>query len=157
MNPQAGWPAALAVFAGGLVCGAYVGKVPPALPAQREALGLGLVESGFIATTFNLIGLAGGMFFGLLCDRLGHKRVGLAGLGLMALAGAGGALASDFFALLLTRLSRRRGLHALHGRRLGADGGDDARRPRAAEGDGFVERVHADRRERRAARRAAAP
>ncbi|MCX7962085.1 MAG: MFS transporter [Burkholderiales bacterium] len=103
MSPQAGWPAALAVFAGGLVCGAYVGKVPPALPAQREALGLSLVESGFIATTFNLIGLAGGMFFGLLCDRLGHKRVGLAGLGLMALAGAGGALASDFFALLLTR------------------------------------------------------
>ena len=44
------WPAVWAVFAGGLVAGAYICKVPPALPTLRAELGLTLVESGFIAT-----------------------------------------------------------------------------------------------------------
>jgi MFS family permease len=97
------WPAVWAVFAGGLVCGAYIGKVPPALPAQREELGLTLVESGFIATTFNVIGLLVGMFVGVLCDRFGHKRLGLAGLAVMCLAGLLGAAAWDFHSLLASR------------------------------------------------------
>jgi MFS family permease len=98
------WPAVWAVFAGGLVCGAYVGKVPPALPLQREELGLTLVESGFIATTFNVIGLLVGMFVGVLCDRFGHKRLGLAGIAVMSLAGLLGAAAWDFPSLLVSRL-----------------------------------------------------
>src|SRR3989337_1701986 len=97
------WPAVWAVFAGGLVCGAYVGKVPPALPLQREELGLTLVESGFIATTLNVIGLLVGMFVGVLCDRFGHKRLGLAGLAVMCLAGLLGAAAWDFPSLLASR------------------------------------------------------
>jgi MFS family permease len=91
------------VFAAGLACGAYIGKVPPALPAQRAELGLTLVESGFIATTFNVIGLAVGMFVGVLCDRFGHKRLGLAGLAVMSLAGLLGAAAWDFPSLLASR------------------------------------------------------
>ncbi|MEX0638533.1 MAG: MFS transporter, partial [Burkholderiales bacterium] len=97
------WPAVWAVFAGGLVCGAFIGKVPPALPAQREELGLTLVESGFIATTFNVIGLLVGMFVGVLCDRFGHKRLGLAGIAVMSLAGLLGAAAWDFPSLLASR------------------------------------------------------
>ncbi len=97
------WPAVWAVFAGGLVCGAYIGKVPPALPLQREELDLTLVESGFIATTFNIIGLLVGMFIGVLCDRFGHKRLGLAGLAVMGLAGLLGAAAWDFSSLLASR------------------------------------------------------
>jgi len=97
------WPAVWAVFAGGLVCGAYIGKVPPALPLQREELGLSLVESGFIATTFNVIGLLVGMFVGVLCDRFGHKRLGLAGIAVMSLAGLLGAAAWDFPSLLASR------------------------------------------------------
>jgi MFS family permease len=97
------WPAVWAVFAAGLVCGAYIGKVPPSLPTQRAELGLTLVESGFIATTFNLIGLAVGMFVGVLCDRFGHKRLGLAGLAVMCAAGLFGATAWDYSSLLLSR------------------------------------------------------
>jgi len=97
------WPAVWAVFAGGLVCGAYVGKVPPALPLQREELGLSLVESGFIATTFNVIGMLVGMFVGVLCDRFGHRRLGLAGLAVICLAGLLGAAAWDFPSLLASR------------------------------------------------------
>ena len=97
------WPAVWVVFAGGLVCGAYVGKVPPALPFQREELGLTLVESGFIATIFNVIGMLVGMFVGVLCDRFGHKRLGLGGLAVMCLAGFLGAAAWDFPSLLASR------------------------------------------------------
>jgi MFS family permease len=97
------WSAVWAVFAGGLVCGAYVGKVPPALPLQREELGLTLVQSGFIATTFNVIGMLVGMFVGVLCDRFGHKRLGLAGIAVMCLAGLLGASAWDFPSLLASR------------------------------------------------------
>jgi len=97
------WSAVWAVFAGGLVCGAYIGKVPPALPLQREELGLTLVQSGFIATTFNVIGMLVGMFVGVLCDRFGHKRLGLAGIAVMCLAGLLGAAAWDFPSLLASR------------------------------------------------------
>jgi len=97
------WPAVWAVFAGGLVCGAYVGKVPPALPLQRDELGLTLVESGFIATTFNIVGILAGMFVGVLCDRFGHKRLGLGGLAVMALAGLLGAAAWSYPSLLASR------------------------------------------------------
>jgi len=97
------WPAVWAVFAGGLVCGAYIGKVPPALPAQRLELGLTLVESGFIATTFNVIGMFVGMFVGVLCDRYGHKRLGLSGLAILCVAGLGGAFAWNFPSLLAAR------------------------------------------------------
>lgn len=103
MSSGTRWPAVWAVFAGGLICGAYIGKVPPALPAQRLELGLTLVESGFIATTFNVIGLLVGMFVGVLCDRFGHKRLGLAGLAVMCLSGLLGAAAWDFPSLLASR------------------------------------------------------
>ena len=97
------WTAAWAVYAGGLVCGAYIGKVPPALTLQREELGLTLVEAGFIATTFNAIGMLVGMFVGILCDRFGHKRLGLAGVAIMCLAGLLGAGAWSFQSLLASR------------------------------------------------------
>ncbi len=103
MSAGTRWPAVWAVFAGGLICGAYIGKVPPALPAQRVELDLTLVESGFIATTFNVIGLLVGMFVGVLCDRFGHKRLGLAGLAIMSFAGLLGATAWDFPSLLTSR------------------------------------------------------
>ncbi len=103
MSAATRWSAVWAVFAGGLICGAYIGKVPPALPAQRAELGLTLVESGFIATTFNVIGLLVGMFIGVLCDRYGHRRLGLAGLAVMCLAGLLGAAAWNFPSLLVSR------------------------------------------------------
>ena len=91
------------MFAGGLACGAFMGKVPPALPQMRMELGLSLVESGFIATMINLLGATVGMLMGMLCDRFGHKRLGLAGLAIMAAGGFLGAAAQGYPALLLSR------------------------------------------------------
>ena len=78
-------------------------KVAPALPEMRAELGLTLVESGLIATTFNIMGGVVGMVAGVVCDRFGHKRIALAGLLVMALGGLLGALAGGFAALLFSR------------------------------------------------------
>jgi predicted MFS family arabinose efflux permease len=101
--PSSNWPAVWAIFAGGLVAGAYMTKVAPALPGLRGELGLTLVESGLIATTFNLMGMLVGMLAGVLCDRFGHKRLALAGLLILSLGGALGAAAWGFTTLLLAR------------------------------------------------------
>jgi MFS family permease len=91
------------VFAGGLVAGAYMTKVPPALPQLRAELGLSLVESTFIVTTFNVLGMLVGVLAGMLSDRFGRKRLALAGLVLMAVGGAIGALVQGFTPLLVSR------------------------------------------------------
>jgi MFS transporter, DHA1 family, inner membrane transport protein len=97
------WPAIWATFAGGLVAGAYMTKVAPALPGLRDELGLTLVESGFIATTFNLMGMLVGMLAGVICDRFGHKRLALCGIIILAAGGALGAFAWGFGSLLFGR------------------------------------------------------
>lgn len=101
--PQSNWPAVWAIFSGGLVAGAYMTKVAPAIPGLRDELGLTLVESGLIATTFNLMGMLVGMLAGVLCDRFGHKRLALAGLVILCAAGALGAVTAGFATLLFSR------------------------------------------------------
>ncbi len=97
------WAAIWAVFAGGLIAGACIGKVPPALPALRADFGLTLVEAGYIATMLNLMGGVAGMFAGAFSDRFGHKRIALGGLALMSAGGLAGALAPAYALLLLSR------------------------------------------------------
>lgn len=97
------WTAVWAVFAGGLVAGACIGKVPPALPALRADFGLTLIETGYIATLLNVMGGVVGMFAGVFSDRFGHKRIALGGLALMAAGGVVGALAPGYALLLVSR------------------------------------------------------
>ena len=87
------WPAVWVIFAGGLAAGAYMTKVPPALPTMRADLGLTLVESGLIQTMLYVIGASVGVFFGVFGERIGVKRAALAGLGVMVAGGLLGALA----------------------------------------------------------------
>ncbi len=91
------------VFAAGLGAGAYVCKVPPALPLLRADLGLTLVQSGFIATTFYVMGGLVGVFVGALVDRYGQKRLALLGLALMSVGGVAGVFCRNFPELLATR------------------------------------------------------
>lgn len=78
-------------------------KVPPALPQLRAELGLTLVESSFIVTTFNVLGMLIGMVAGTLGDRFGRKHFALFGLALIGLGGIFGAAVSSFTALLVSR------------------------------------------------------
>jgi DHA1 family inner membrane transport protein len=97
------WPAVWAVYAGGLIAGAYIGKVPPALPVLRTELGLTLVQSGFVATMFNVVGGLAGMLAGVLADRFGPKRLALLGLAILSGGGFLGAAARGFVPLLVGR------------------------------------------------------
>ncbi|MSQ54725.1 MAG: MFS transporter [Betaproteobacteria bacterium] len=97
------WPAVWAVFFAGLAAAGCIGKVPPLLPTLRGDLGLTLVQSGFIATMLNVMGMTVGLFAGMLADRFGHKRFVLAGLALLALGGCAGAAALSYPMLLASR------------------------------------------------------
>lgn len=92
------------VFAVGVTCALHVGKLPVAIPVLREALGLSLVQAGFLLSLVQLAGMTLGLVVGLTADRLGPRRVMLAGLVLLALGSALGAVAPGTGVLLLSRV-----------------------------------------------------
>jgi len=71
---------ALLVVLGGIAAALHVGKLPPALPALREALGVSLVQGGFLLSLVQLAGMSLGLAVGLAADSLGLKRTMVAGL-----------------------------------------------------------------------------
>jgi MFS family permease len=92
------------VLAVGVTCALHVGKLPVAIPVLREALGLTLVQAGFLLSLVQLAGMILGLVVGLAADRLGPRRVMLSGLVMLALGSALGALSPDVNTLLATRV-----------------------------------------------------
>lgn len=97
-------PLAALVVAVGVTCALHVGKLPVAIPVLRESLGLSLVQAGFLLSLVQLAGMTLGLAVGLMADRLGPRRVMLAGLLLLATGSALGALAPNVHVLLATRV-----------------------------------------------------
>jgi MFS family permease len=97
------WPVVLLVVGAGVVAAFQIGKAPAALPVLRADLGLSLVAAGWVISMFNVIGIALGMLIGAFADRLGHRRVVLTGLVLVAAASLAGAAAQGAFTLLASR------------------------------------------------------
>ena len=97
------WVSVWVVFAAGLAAGAHICKVPPALPLLRADLGLTLVQSGFIATMFYVMGSVVGVFVGAVVDRYGQKRFALIGLACMCAGGLYGVFVQDYAGLLFSR------------------------------------------------------
>lgn len=87
------WPAVLAAMAAGIVSGAAISKISPALPLLQTEFGLSLVATGWLVSTFNTIALASAILFGLICDRVGALRVCLGGLACMIAGGVLGVFA----------------------------------------------------------------
>ncbi len=94
---------ALIVIAGGVCAALHVGKLAPAIPALRDALGLSLVQAGFLLSLVQAAGMTLGVAFGALADGLGGRRSMLLGLAVLALASAGGGAATGVGALLALR------------------------------------------------------
>ncbi|MDO9436167.1 CynX/NimT family MFS transporter [Hydrogenophaga sp.] len=92
------------VVAVGVVCALHIGKLPVAIPVLTDSLGLTLVQAGFLLSLVQLAGMTLGLFVGLMADNLGPRRVMVAGLVLMALGSALGALAGNVALLLATRV-----------------------------------------------------
>ncbi len=95
--------AAWFVFAAGVCAALHVGKLPPAIGALRAALGISLVEAGFLLSLVQAAGMAAGIAFGLLADAIGLRRSMQVGLALLAAASALGAAADSVAALLALR------------------------------------------------------
>ena len=104
------WLVVSVMIASGVAASLHVGKVPPALPALREELDLGLVAAGWVASIFNLIGATIGIASGLAADRIGARRVLAAGLVLLTAGSVWGAAVDSGAALLATRVLSGLGL-----------------------------------------------
>lgn len=102
--PVSDWPRIGLLLLCGVFAATQVGKLPPAIPALREAFGTSLVQLGWISSVFNLTAAALGVAAGLLADRAGRRRT--LGFGLIAL-GAGslmGAVGGGVVTLLTSRI-----------------------------------------------------
>lgn len=113
--PAAGtrWLVVAVAIASGVAAALHIGKVPPALPALREELGLGLVAAGWVASIFNLIGATLGIAGGLAADRIGARRALAAGLVCLVAGSVMGAAAGSSGALLGARVLSGVGLVAV--------------------------------------------
>ncbi len=93
----------LIVILSGVTAALYVGKLPPALPVLRDALGITLLQAGFLLSLVQLAGMTLGLAVGLTADSLGLRRSMLAGLAILTVAGALGGWARDASDLLWLR------------------------------------------------------
>lgn len=100
---RAGIPPAFIVIIAGMVAALHIGKIPPAIPVLRDALGVSLVEAGFLLSMVQMAGMLGGVFIGLAADGFGLRRSMLLGQLTLALASLAGAWATQPAELLVLR------------------------------------------------------
>lgn len=103
MNRPGSRHAAALVLAVGVTCALHIGKLPVAIPVLRDAMGVTLVQAGFLLSLVQLAGMLLGVFVGLAADRLGPRRVMLVGLCLLGLGSGWGAASTGVNALLASR------------------------------------------------------
>ena len=89
------WALALIALATGIIAAINVGKAPIALPYIRADLQISLTQAGWFASTFNMMAMTTGIFFGLLVRQIGALRACLFGHGLIVLGAALGALSGN--------------------------------------------------------------
>jgi len=94
---------ALLVVLGGVSAALHVGKLPPALPVLQQALGVSLLQAGFLLSLVQLAGMSLGLAVGLAADGLGLKRTMVAGLAILSAASLLGGWAADPYSLMLLR------------------------------------------------------
>lgn len=94
---------ALVVILGGVSAALHVGKLSPALPVLHEALGVTLLQAGFLLSLVQLAGMTLGLVVGLAVDGLGLRRSMVAGLLVLFAASLLGGWAQDAGTLLLLR------------------------------------------------------
>ena len=95
--------AAMIVIVAGVVAALQVGKLPPALPALAESLGMTLMQSGFLLSLVQLAGMSLALAVGLSADGLGLRRSMLMGLLVLGVASAMGSFALSVPELMFWR------------------------------------------------------
>ena len=94
---------AFVVILSGIVGALHIGKMPTAIPILREALGVTLVEAGFLLSMVQMAGMLVGVLIGLATDSLGLRRSVISGQLILASASLGGLWAQQPADLLLLR------------------------------------------------------
>ncbi len=94
---------AYVVIAAGVAAALHVGKLSPALPVLEHALGVTLLQAGFLLSLVQLAGMLLGLAVGLAADGLGLRRSMLGGLLLLSMASFLGGWATTVPALLVLR------------------------------------------------------
>ena len=112
-RPSTHWPAVLAAMAAGIVSGAAISKMSPALPLLQSEFGLSLIATGWLVSTFNAIALGSAILFGLICDRAGALRLCLCGLACMIAGGVLGVLVPSAAWLIFSRVIEGAGYVAI--------------------------------------------
>ena len=95
--------AAYCVIFSGVVAALQIGKLPPALPELSQALGLSLMQAGFLLSLVQLAGMSLALAVGLSADGFGLKRSILAGLVILGVASAMGATSDNATSLMVWR------------------------------------------------------
>lgn len=103
MQQPTSWPVVWVVYGAGIVAATHLGKLPPALPEIRLAVGAGLVTGGWIASMISCTGFALGLFAGGVADRFGQRRVLLFGLAALTVGSLIGAAAHSADVMLASR------------------------------------------------------
>jgi MFS family permease len=102
--PSTDWRLVALLVAAGMVAAAHVGKVPPALPSLRAETGATLGQAGWLLSIVNLMTAVGGMTIALSADRIGHRRLILAGTAITAATSLLGSFVNMVELLLVLRL-----------------------------------------------------
>lgn len=97
--------AAAWVLAAGVAAALHVGKLAPALALLRAELGLSLPAAGVLLSAVQAAGMVAALALGALADGVGARRSLIAGLVLLAISSAGGALAPSAPVLLALRVA----------------------------------------------------
>lgn len=102
--PRSRWGIILLAVAGGVVIAFQMGKVPATVPTLQRDLGLSLVDAGLVISLIYGFAAIFGLAAGAVAERLGIRRVAVAGLGCAALGSLGGGFADGLWPLLASRL-----------------------------------------------------
>lgn len=94
---------ALVVILAGVSVALHVGKLPPAVPVLQQAMGISLLQAGFLLSMVQLAGMALGLAVGLAADGWGLRRSMLTGLLVLSAASALGGWARGAIDLLMLR------------------------------------------------------
>jgi MFS family permease len=95
--------AAAVVILAGVSAALHVAKLPPAIAALQQSLGISLLQAGFLLSLVQTAGMTTGVAFGVLADGLGPKRSMLVGLMLLGAASVLGALSTAVPVLMALR------------------------------------------------------
>ncbi len=98
--PSASW---WIIFAG-ISAAMHVGKLAPAIQVFSNSFGVSLIESGFLLSTVQLVGMAFGLLVGLNVEGWGLRRSMFAGLLILSVASILGSSFEDFRVLLMLRV-----------------------------------------------------